>query len=48
MGGLAEEAGVDIFPEFAGTEVIYDGDRVVGVRTGDKGIDVDGSQKSSL
>jgi len=47
VGGLAEEAGVDIFPEFAGTEVIYDGDRVVGVRTGDKGIDVDGGQKSN-
>lgn len=45
MGGLVEEAGVDIFPGFAGTEVLYDGDRVIGVRTGDKGIDVDGSKK---
>lgn len=47
LGGLVEEAGVDIFPGFSGTEVLYDGDRVIGVRTGDKGIDADGSQKSN-
>jgi len=45
LGGLVEEAGVDIFPGFAGTEVLFDGDRVIGVRTGDKGIDADGSKK---
>jgi electron-transferring-flavoprotein dehydrogenase len=48
MGGLVEEAGVDIFPEFAGTEVLFDGDRVIGVRTGDKGIDAEGNQKSNF
>ena len=47
LGGLVEESGVDICPGFAGTEVLYDGDRVIGVRTGDKGIDVDGSQKAN-
>ncbi len=47
LAGLAEEGGVDIFPGFAGTEVLYDGDRVIGVRTGDKGIDSDGSKKSN-
>ena len=47
LGGLVEESGVDIFPGFAGTEVLYDGDRVIGVRTGDKGIDTDGSKKAN-
>lgn len=47
MGKLVEESGVYMFPGFAGTEVLYDNDRVVGVRTGDKGIDADGSKKSN-
>ena len=34
----AEAAGINIFPGFAGRDVLYDGDRVVGVRTGDRGI----------
>ena len=33
---------------FAGTEVLYQDDRVIGVRTGDKGIDADGSKKSNF
>lgn len=48
LGNLVEENGVDIFPGFAGTEVLYDGDRVLGVRTGDKGIDADGSKKANF
>jgi electron-transferring-flavoprotein dehydrogenase len=47
LGKLVEESGVYMFPGFAGTEVLYDNDRVVGVRTGDKGIDADGSKKSN-
>ncbi|RLB16098.1 MAG: electron transfer flavoprotein-ubiquinone oxidoreductase [Deltaproteobacteria bacterium] len=47
LGEQAEEAGIDIFPGFAGTEILYDGDRVIGVRTGDKGIDEDGSKKAN-
>jgi electron-transferring-flavoprotein dehydrogenase len=47
LGTQVEEAGVDIFPGFAGTEVLYEDDRVVGVRTGDKGVDVDGQRKSN-
>jgi len=31
MGTLAEEKGIDIFPGFAGVEVLYDGDKVAGV-----------------
>jgi electron-transferring-flavoprotein dehydrogenase len=48
LGNQAEEAGVDIFPEFAGTEILYDQDRVIGVRTGDKGVDADGTQKPNF
>jgi len=45
LGKMVEESGIDIFPGFSGTEVLYDGERVIGVRTGDKGIDADGSKK---
>ncbi len=48
LGGLVEEAGVDIFPGFAGTEILYDGDRVIGVRTGDKGLDSEGNKGSNF
>jgi electron-transferring-flavoprotein dehydrogenase len=48
LGGLVEESGVDIFPGFAGTEILYYDNRVVGVRTGDKGIDPDGNKKSNF
>ncbi len=48
LGQKVEEQGVTIFPGFAGTEVLYEDDKVIGVRTGDKGIDADGSQKSNF
>ena len=48
LAGLVEENGVDIFPGFAGTEVLYDGDKVIGVRTGDKGIDAEGNKKGNF
>jgi electron-transferring-flavoprotein dehydrogenase len=48
LGGLAEKAGVSLFPGFAGVEVLYDGERVVGVRTDDKGIDRDGKHKPNF
>jgi electron-transferring-flavoprotein dehydrogenase len=35
----AENSGVNVFPGFAATEILYDGDRVIGVITGDKGVD---------
>jgi len=48
MGNLVEETEkVDIFPGFAGVELLYEDDKVVGVRTGDKGVDADGSHKSN-
>ena len=43
-----EGAGVDLFTGFAGAELLYEGDRVVGVRTGDRGVDRAGSRKSNF
>ena len=46
---LAEQVdtagGIDLFSGFAGQDVLMDGTRVVGVRTGDRGIDRQGRQK---
>jgi electron-transferring-flavoprotein dehydrogenase len=43
----AEAEGVDLFPGFAGAEPLLDGDRLVGVRTGDRGIDRNGRRKAN-
>jgi len=40
-----EAAGIDIFNGFGGVEILYDGSKVVGVRTGDRGIDKHGQRK---
>src|SRR5436853_6325981 len=49
LGEKCEEAGVNIFPEFPGAEMLFDQkDRVVGVRTGDKGIDKEGKPKANF
>jgi len=45
LASLVEAEGIDLFTGFAGTDVLYDGDRVVGVRTGDRGIDRHGNRK---
>jgi electron-transferring-flavoprotein dehydrogenase len=47
MAERVEEGGVDIFPGFAATEVLYEGEKVTGIRTGDKGIDKNGNKKST-
>jgi electron-transferring-flavoprotein dehydrogenase len=48
MGQQAEALGVNIFPGFAGAEMLYaDGGRVVGVRTGDRGLDKHGQPKGN-
>ena len=47
MAGKVEEAGVDIFCEFPATELLWDGDRVAGVRTGDRGLDHEGRPKAN-
>ena len=43
----AESLGVNIFPGFAATEIIYENDRVCGIITGDKGLDRHGQPKSN-
>jgi electron-transferring-flavoprotein dehydrogenase len=48
LGGKVEEAGITVFTGFAGSELLYDGDRVIGVRTDDKGVDKEGHQKSNF
>ena len=48
LAPLCEEAGVNIFPEFPGASLLYDGHQVVGVRTGDKGIDKHGKTKENF
>jgi electron-transferring-flavoprotein dehydrogenase len=48
LGDKCEAAGVNIFPEFPGAEMLYEGDKVTGVRTGDKGIDKNGNAKANF
>lgn len=48
LGKLVEENGVDIFPGFAGTEILYEDNKVIGIRTGDKGIGPDGDKKANF
>ncbi len=48
LAGLVAGSGCELFPGFPGVEVIYDGDRVIGVRTGDKGIDKNGNHKGNF
>ncbi len=47
LGDKCEAAGVNIFPEFPGWEMLYEGDAVTGVRTGDKGLDKNGQPKGN-
>lgn len=46
LGAKAEELGVEVYPGFAASEVLYENDRVVGIATNDMGIAKDGSKKS--
>jgi len=50
LASIAEDLGINIFPGFAGTEVLYgqDDKTVIGVRTGDKGLDKDGKPKTNF
>ncbi len=47
LGKICEDAGIDIFCGFSGTEILYENDKVIGVRTGDKGIDKHGNPKAN-
>ena len=47
LGGLVESAGVNVFKEFGGAELVYDGQGVAGVITEDKGLDKNGKPKDN-
>ncbi len=48
LAGLVEAEGIDLFTGFPGAELIFEGDAVVGVRTGDRGIGKHGERKSTF
>jgi electron-transferring-flavoprotein dehydrogenase len=48
LSGLVEAEGVDMFTGFPAVELLYDGVRVAGVRTGDQGIGKDGEVKPTF
>jgi electron-transferring-flavoprotein dehydrogenase len=48
LGSKVEEAGTTVFTGFAGSELLFEGDRVAGVRTDDKGVDKQNQPKSNF
>jgi len=48
LGGKVEETGITVFTGFAGSELIFDGNRVAGVITDDKGVDKHNQKKSNF
>src|SRR5438128_7814154 len=48
FGQQVEKSSVDIFAGFAGADLLIEGDTVVGVRTGDKGIDKFGNPRENF
>lgn len=49
LGGKAEELGVEIYPGFAASEILYDANHnVIGIGTNDMGIAKDGSKKDNF
>merc|ERR1712224_831623 len=49
LGEYAENLGVEIFPGFAASKVIYnDNDEVIGVQTGDMGLDSEKNKKENF
>ncbi len=44
LAGRAEDLGAAVFPGFAATELLMDGERVAGVATGDMGLTEDGAR----
>jgi electron-transferring-flavoprotein dehydrogenase len=48
LGKICEDEGIDIFCGFPGSELLYENETVVGVRTGDRGIDKHGNPKSNF
>jgi len=48
LGAKCEEAGIEIYPGFAGDQLLVEGNRVVGVRIGDMGVDKNGKAKANF
>jgi electron-transferring-flavoprotein dehydrogenase len=48
LGEKVEQAGITIFTGFAGSELLVENDRVIGVRTDDKGLDKQNQKKSNF
>jgi electron-transferring-flavoprotein dehydrogenase len=48
LASRCEARGINIFPGFAAVEALYEGDKIVGVRTGDKGRDKNGKPKANF
>ncbi len=48
LGDRAEETGAQVFPAFPGQELLWHANRVIGVRTGDKGLDHNRQPKSNF
>jgi electron-transferring-flavoprotein dehydrogenase len=48
LGSKVEETGITVFTGFAGSELLFDGNRVAGVRTDDKGVDKHNQPKSNF
>ncbi len=48
LGGLVEQAGVNVFTQFAGAQLIYERDGIAGVITEDKGRDKEGRPKDNF
>ena len=45
LGEHAESLGVEIFPGFPASKIVYENDSVIGIQTGDMGISMEGEQK---
>jgi electron-transferring-flavoprotein dehydrogenase len=47
LGGLVEKTGVNLFTQFGGASLIYEGEGIAGVITEDKGLDKNGKPKDN-
>src|SRR5437868_3320539 len=48
LGEKVEQAGITIFTGFAGSELLIENERVIGVRTDDKGVDKTGERQANF
>jgi len=48
LGGLVEKKGINLFTQFAGRELLYEKNGIVGVITEDKGVDKNGKPKDNF